>query len=121
MRLNLATIRKLGKYASLTTHDITPDIAKELLDILGLRVDEAILNELITQLKNDDEDSLIDWIADPDRQDSLLQKVKPVEKKLTIECPKCLFVALYSLNEVASVEPHVVCRGCGGVIPLSED
>lgn len=121
MRLNLATLRKLSKYATLTTHELTPDVARDLLSILGFTVNDDTLKEVLEVLLKEDEDDLVTWISDPDRQERLLQKVKPIEKKLTIECPECNFLGMYNVKTVAAIDPHVLCVECGVVIPLSED
>lgn len=118
MKLNLTTLRKLNKFANLTTHDLTISHVHEILGIVNLSVPDGVAEPLLASIKSESDEGLVDWIMEPANQEMILEKVQPIKQKMTISCPTCDEMAQYEYAEAAEKNPHVVCRFCSAVIPL---
>lgn len=119
MKLNLATLRKLNKFSSLTTHDLTLPVVHEVLGMVNLSMSDEVAEPLLERIKSGEDEALIDWLLDGENQGMILENVHPVKQKMTVCCPTCDEMAQYDFAEAAELNPHVVCKFCSAVIPLA--
>jgi GH24 family phage-related lysozyme (muramidase) len=112
---------QLQKFAKLSLSDVTISEVQELAQTFGYQLDVELADNVITLLRNEDDQALLDWVFNAgnlERFKSALVKHKAAQTILTA-CPHCDKITVKPVMAVAAVEPHIVCNHCKQVIELS--
>jgi ribosomal protein L32 len=118
--INLGTLTKLKKFSSLTTHDIDVSHVIEIADMFGKQVDEELASSLLDAFRQDAVEPMVDWCVKEENIQKLQTLMSPKAQRMLVDCPNCSELSTFHFGEVAPVNPHVICRHCGFVIPVEE-
>jgi predicted lactoylglutathione lyase len=121
--MNPSILFQLGKYASLTTGEITVEHAKELANALGWPINDSLVSDMVEILHADDDTKVLDYFFNQDTFNKFKKQIahNHQAKTFLVACPKCSMLTVKPVMAVAAVEPNVVCNHCGWKIPLSEN
>lgn len=120
--IGLKAVQALSKFGGKSTHDLLSVDVIEIASHFGQQLNPILADDLLNMLKKDDASALSDWILDPVNLEKLQTYAKPNrEQTITIGCPNCDELSTYVRSEIPPSNPHVVCRWCAQMIPLTED
>jgi NAD-dependent SIR2 family protein deacetylase len=116
-----ALLMRLAKFAAIKSSDVTVPIVKEVCDVLKLQVRDEVLNELVNAVQTGNADTLAEWAGTPENL-AKLKGLKDQHKETTlVECPHCLELSHYELDEIPVAKPFVICRSCNEVVQFGEN
>ena len=120
MMEKIAKIMQINSMLDLTSDQLKPSHVKELTSALGINIPEAALQDVTGLINRNDEDELALWAARPENLEVYRHLQSPEKDKVMIECTKCAGLALYLQDEVAVINPHIICKHCGEVSVINQ-
>jgi hypothetical protein len=120
--LNLAVLPKLMSLGKLTTNEISPDHGRMLLSAFGYEASDDLVNTIVTLIKSEDEQPILDYVFNADNIEKLkIQVSKNAEAQtFLVACPRCAGLTVKPVMAVAKIDPHVVCVHCAHKIDLED-
>jgi hypothetical protein len=116
----IAKVLQINSMLSLTSDQLLPKHVKDLTSAFGINIPDVALQEVTGLINRNDEDELALWAAKPENLEVYRHLQSPEKNKVMIECNHCAGLALYSQDEVAVVNPHIICRHCGAISVINE-
>jgi hypothetical protein len=117
-------INKLSSLRSLVdvkSSDIRVNHLQQVASMFGFDVPISQLQDVTDLIRKGNEDDIAMWAAEPANLEVLRSLRSPSQETELIQCTSCNNMSIFDVNEIASVNPHVLCRHCEGVIKLNFD